>query len=104
MIEELRYPDITSHHLVASTAIEMAETIYEELCLSSNALYKGLYNRKDFIQICAPTLRQAARIVLAKLLNDPNTSTMQKDIIYDALCMDASLPKTGTSIIHKDHH
>jgi len=104
MINGLRYPDVTAHYLIAATAVEMAETIYEELCMSSNTLYKGLYDHDDFIRVCAPTLKKAARIILAKLLNDPTTSQMQKDVIYDALCLDASLPKTGTSIVHKDAH
>ena len=100
-METLRYPDITAHHLIDATAVEMAHEVYETLCLSSNTIYKGIANRRDFIKTCAPTLRRAARTILAKMLADPDTSEGQKALIHEALCLDADLPQQGTSMVKR---
>lgn len=99
----MRYPDVTAHRLVAQTAVEMAQEIYEELCSGSNAIYKVHGDRDDFIRQCAPTLRAAARAVLAEMLTKPEheVSQWEKDKIYEALVMDAELPTTGTSVVKK---
>ena len=101
MTASLRYPDVTAHELIAETCVGMAETIYEDLCSGSNAIYKVHADRKDFIRQCAPTLKAAARAVLAALLSDPMTSTIDKERIHDALCLDAMLPNTGSSMVKR---
>lgn len=97
----MRYQDITAHNLVADTAVQVAEEIYETMCSGSNALYKVHGDRKDFIKQCAPTLRAYARTLLATLLSDPNTCEAEKEKIHEALVLDHQLPKSGSSIIKK---
>lgn len=101
MAHELRYPDVTAHHLVAETCVALANEVYETLCMRSNELYRVHRDKNDFIRQCAPTLRQEARKVLGQILADPMTSETEKEKIYDALCLDASLPKDGTSIVKR---
>lgn len=90
---------VNAHKLVAKTAKEMAEELYEQV-MSNNALYahwKGICPelnpnilRIKFIRLMIPNLLDAARATLAKLL----TGTMDerlKDQISDALIKDAAL-------------
>lgn len=100
----MRYQNVTTHRLIAETAVGMAQTVYEELCSGSNAIYKVHGDRTDFIKQCAPTLHKAAKVVLAQMLGDPRTPQSEKDQIYDALMMDRLLPTGGTSIAHRDQH
>lgn len=93
-----RHPDITSHKMIADVAVGMAQEVYEEMCSGSNAIYKVHGNRDDFIKQCAPTLVRAARIMLSQMLGDPKTPEWEKEQIYEALLLDNSLPKGGTSI------
>jgi hypothetical protein len=93
-----RYQDVTAHELIAKTAVEMAQEVYEELCSGSNAIYKVQGDRDDFVRQCAPTLKAAAKVLLGNLLRSNTTSEYEKEQIYEALVLDHMLPKTGTSI------
>jgi hypothetical protein len=98
----LRHPDITAHTMVAAMALDLAQEVYEELASRSNEFYKVNQDRDDFIRQCAPTLRAEARTALGMMLSDPDLATSWKDKIFEALVLDAALPKTGTSIVKQD--
>lgn len=99
----VRHPDITAHRLIADLCVNMAEEIYEELAYR-NSFFRIHEDRQDFIKQCAPTLKTEAKRILASLLDDPETSEMQKRDIYQALLLDNQLPKHGTSVVKKGMH
>lgn len=100
----MRYQNVTAHKLIADLCVHMAEEIYEEVCSGSNAVYKVQGNRRDFVKQCAPTMKPAAIGVLGSMLRDPKLSEWDKEQIYEALVMDRSMPKDGTSVVKRYDH
>jgi hypothetical protein len=98
-----RYPNITAHRLIAEVATAMAQEVYEELCSGSNALYKVHGDRDDAVRQWAPMLVKAAKVQLGQMLNNPTVSDYEKEQIYEALVLDATLPKGGLSVTPKPH-
>ncbi len=89
------------HRLVAKTAIEMAEEMFEDYA-RENAIYKRLraggqvsekHARNFFVARVAPKLYEDARQALAAMLAEPEERVSQhmKDEIYEALCLDNDL-------------
>jgi hypothetical protein len=97
-----QYKNITAHELVAATAVGLAEEIYQEVMSSSNLAFKQSISREDFVKKAAPELLKPARNLLGSQLNDPLLPDSLKEQIAQALILDNSLPKTGTSIVKKD--
>lgn len=95
-------PNITAHKLIANLCVEMANEIFEEIA-PNNKIYGilKLAGRDHFIEHVAPTLKPAAIGILGSMLGDPKTSDKEKEIIYEALVLDKSLPKGGDSITHR---
>lgn len=96
--KDLRYLDLTAHEMVANLCTELAQTIYEELASRSDLFYRVNEDRDDFVRQCAPTLRDEAVNILGSMLGDEDLSQTERDRIYQALILDKSLPRTGTSI------
>lgn len=89
------------HRLVAKTAIEMAQELFEVYAAENN-IYKRLradgevsekHARNFFVQRMAPKLYEDARQALAAMLAEPldKVSQHMKDEIYEALCLDNDL-------------
>lgn len=93
--------DVTAHWLIAELCSGVANEMYEILA-SDNRFYEQNQDRKRFVEHCAPMCKDISRALLTRMLDEPETSQMEKDQIYEALILDASLPKTGVSIAKKD--
>ena len=86
-------PGAHCHHLIASTAKEMAGSMYDDMALD-NAFYaqckrQGV-TRGKFIAKLWPTLLEQARSTLADMLTIGPDSPL-KETISDALIKDKSL-------------
>ena len=84
-----------AHWLVAKTARELAESIYEDLA-KDNAFYRRHPDQKAWVEAVHGSLLQQAREALASILNDPRPtiSEERREQIAEALIMDASLRRT----------
>lgn len=101
-----------AHFLVRKTAIEMAESIYEDL-MTDNTIYANwkalcpdLTPRKlqsQFIALMAPKLIEQARATLANMLGT-NIPQSLKDQIFDALIKDAALIRGRTEAASNTVH
>ena len=92
--------EVNAHKMVAHLCKEMANEVYEELA-KKNGWYKANPNRRNFVNSCAPTLRQEARQILARMLERNDVSTYEKDKIFEALMLDKVLPPSPTWQSHK---
>lgn len=84
--------DALAHKMVAKLAAEMANEVYEASA-SKNGFYAKFPDRKEFINLCAPTLVQEARSILAKQLAEPGIPDSLKREIWEALQLDACVPQ-----------
>jgi hypothetical protein len=101
---------VHAHRLVARTAKEMAEALYEE-CMTDNAVYahwKSLCPdlspnilRVRFVKLMLPNLLDAARATLAKMISTPLTEQLKAEI-YDALILDSAF-KRGPATAERQH-
>lgn len=82
-----------AHKMVAELQVEMAQTLYEELA-KSNQFYKDwpASKRNQWVKACAPTLRDHARSTLAEMLGHHDLTPQEKEDIYQALLLDATIP------------
>lgn len=94
-------PGLNAHKLVAKTAIEMAEEVFE-LYAQDNTWYKKMradgavtekQARKVFVERVAPRLLEDARKTLVSMLGQPDdvVSEHMKQEIYEAICLDNDL-------------
>jgi len=94
-------PGLNAHRLVAKTAIEMAEAMFE-LYAQDNAWYRKMradgavtekQARKVFVERVAPRLLEDARKTLVSMLGQPEdvVSEHMKQEIYEALLLDNDL-------------
>lgn len=84
------------HELVAATARVLSEKAYEKIASQSNNFYKAWPNIKDFVDINWPDMIAPARKALAHKLGLNSTDESEKELIYEALLLDRSLPKSQT--------
>lgn len=91
---------VTCHKLVASTAISMAQELYETLMLDNlwyatwKARCPGLTGEalmKKFVELNTAGLVEQARATLAGMLSRPDINQTMKDEIYEALLLDNTL-------------
>lgn len=92
---------LNAHKLVAETAIEMANELFEVYAVE-NAIYRALrangqvtaeQARRVFVERVAPKLLEDARLALTECLSQPDDvcAPRQKDIIAEALIADNDL-------------
>jgi hypothetical protein len=98
---DLKYPNITAHGMVAEMCVSLAQEVYEEKA-SKNDFYAQYPDRDDFVRTWAPEFRQEARECLGAMLGRPDVDEATKDKIFEALCLDKALPKSGTSMTPMD--
>lgn len=79
----------TAHPLIAETAQNMAEALYEELA-RNNAWYVRNPDRRAFVVRLWPTLLAEARATLAQMLAGTYDEQLKAQI-YDALSLDNDL-------------
>ena len=83
------------HRLIASTAMEMAGAVYEEMA-SDDTFYRYNKSQKRWMDKNWGRFVDAARTTLAGMLDaSHNYSQIMKDEIYEALLADATLPNGG---------
>jgi hypothetical protein len=92
---------LNAHHLIAATAMEMANELFEVYAAENDVYRKmradGAVTEKDarhfFVLRMTPKLYEDARQHLASCLAEPDdlvTAKMKEDI-YEALCLDNDL-------------
>lgn len=86
-----------AHKLVAKTAMEMAEEIYERNA-ANNEFYARYPDRADYVSKCWPLYLDAARATLAQLLSS-NMDEELKSQIHDALIKDATLRRGREGVL-----
>jgi hypothetical protein len=87
-----RRKQVVAHALVAKTAEEMANEVYEEMA-KTNEFYAAYPTRKAWVDSAIPRFVEYARKSLAELLSKPGFPEDQKEVIYNALVLDGSLPR-----------
>ena len=83
------------HHLIKSTAQELAGTYYEHAASNGrhgNEFYAQWPSQADFIQDQWPMFVLTTKEILTTMLQNPATPEAQKQDIYHALLLDATLP------------
>jgi hypothetical protein len=98
----MSFLEVNAHKRIAALCEELANEVYET-CAISNKWYKLHPDRNAFIRQCAPTLKLEARGIMAKLLTDDSVPQTEKELIYEALCLDSALPPTGTWSLPAGH-
>lgn len=94
-------PGLNAHRLIAETAIEMANELFE-IYARDNAVYKALRAqgevtekdaRRHFVSRIAPTVLEDARQTLTSMLGMPDDAVSPglKEEIYEALLLDNDL-------------
>lgn len=91
-----------AHKLVAKTAMEMAQEIYEKNAGRSNEFYKEYADMDAYVRECWPLYLDAARATLSKLLTT-NMDESLKNEIYEALIRDASLRRGREGVLQMKH-
>lgn len=86
-----------AHKLVAKTAQEMAQEIYEQNA-SNNKFYEEYPDRESYVSACWPLYLDAARATLAQLLAT-NMDESLKSEIHDALIRDATLRRGREGVL-----
>jgi hypothetical protein len=87
-----RQKNIIAHELVAKTAKDMAHEVYENLA-KDNRFYEMYPLRSNWVEQAYPRFIEYARKALAELLGKPGFPEDQKEVIYQALILDSSLPR-----------
>ena len=91
------------HTLIMDTAKGLAGVYYEKAAGKSNNFFKAFLNQNDWINTQWPDFVGEAKKALSMRLgtlaqmatDNPNgEEAAQAEIIYDALCMDRTLPKS----------
>lgn len=78
------------HILIAKTAEQMAEELYEELA-HNNVFFTHNPDRATWVNNTWPTLLDSARSLLASMLGEIGVSERDKELIYEALLLDKPL-------------
>lgn len=86
-----------AHWLVAKTAKEMAQEVYEANCSASNEFYRRHPDRKAWVEAVYGSLLDQARRALAALLGTSQISEKEKEQVHEALVLDASLNRRHTN-------
>lgn len=86
-----------AHKLVAKTAQEIANEVYEQNA-SNNDFYSKYPNRESYVSACWPLYLTAARATLAQLLST-NIEENLKSEIHDALIRDATLRRGREGVL-----
>lgn len=100
-------PGLNAHRLVAETAIEMAQELFEEYA-RVNEVYAAMRAkgksekalRRIFVKRVAPKFLEEARKALSNMLIQEHVSQMAKDEIYEALILDNEL--RANRVVAKD--
>jgi hypothetical protein len=87
-----------AHKLVAKTAMEMAQEVYEKNAGRSNAFYEKYPDREAYVTSCWALYLDAARATLAQLLSTNIEETL-KEQIHEALIKDASLRRGREGVL-----
>jgi hypothetical protein len=91
-----------AHKLVAKTAQEIANEVYEKNASRSNDFYAEYPDREAYVKSCWPLYLDAARTTLTKLLTT-NMDDVLKDQIHDALIKDATLRRGREGVLQMKH-
>lgn len=87
-----------AHKLVAKTAMEMANEVYEKSAGRNNAFYEKYPDREEYVKECWALYLDAARTTLAELLAT-NIAEALKEQIHDALIKDATLRRGREGVL-----
>jgi len=87
-----------AHKLVAKTAQEMAQEIYETQASRSNEFYEQYPDREEYVAKCWPLYLDAARATLAQLLASNMDGTLKSEI-HEALIRDATLRRGREGVL-----
>lgn len=87
-----------AHKLVAKTAKEMAEEVYEQNAGRSNDFYEKYPDMSAYVAECWPLYLDAARATLAQLLTT-NMEESLKEQIHEALIKDATLRRGREGVL-----
>ncbi len=83
------------HHLIADTAKKLAGTYYEHAASNGkhgNEFYAAFPSQRTFIKDQWPNFVMVGKEMLTTMLANPATPEAQKQDIYHALLLDATLP------------
>ena len=89
------------HKLIKKTSQELAGAFYEFQASHSrlgDEFYKAFPSVNRFVESEWPSFVKTTREVLARMLGDPTTSDIEKADIYEALCLDATLPYSHQNV------
>jgi hypothetical protein len=87
-----------AHKLIAKTAMEMANEVYEKNALRDNDFYAKYPDREAYVSSCWALYLDAARTTLAQLLTT-NMEESLKEQIHDALIKDATLRRGREGVL-----
>lgn len=87
-----------AHKMIAQTAKEMAQEVYESWASRSNDFYSENRSMEEYVKECWPLYLQAARAALAQMLAT-NIDEDLKNQIHDALIKDASLRRGREGVL-----
>jgi hypothetical protein len=87
-----------AHKMVAKTAQEMAEAVYEKNAGRSNEFYAKYPDMKAYVAECWPLYLESARTTLAQLLTT-NIDESLKEQIHEALIKDATLRRGREGVL-----
>lgn len=87
--------NMVAHELIAKICMGLANDIYEHSA-KHNLWYKLNPDRIEFIMQCAPTLRIDARRIAAQMILRAE-SLAEKELIYEAIMLDATIPLSATA-------
>jgi hypothetical protein len=87
-----------AHKLVAKTAMEMAQEVYEKNAGRSNEFYEKYPDREAYVSSCWALYLDAARATLTQLLTT-NMDESLKDQIHEALVRDATLRRGREGVL-----
>lgn len=87
-----------AHKLVAKTAMEMAQEIYEKNASRSDEFYAKYPDREAYVSSCWALYLDAARATLAQLLTT-NMEESLKEEIHEALIRDATLRRGREGVL-----
>ena len=91
-----------AHKLVAKTAMEMAQEVYEKNAGRSNDFYEKYPDCEAYVKSCWALYLDAARTTLTQLLTT-NMDDNLKQEIYDALVKDATLRRGREGVLQMKH-
>ncbi len=97
MVAKEQRDGVMVHKLIEERAKDMAALFYEQAAGKANNFYAAFPNLKDFVATQWPDFIGHTKAALATLLEPHNffkTTEDQREAIYDALCLDRTLPKS----------